>query len=325
MKRISSKEIASQLGKAEKVAIFGHVSPDIDCYGSAIGLKMGLECVGKEAFVYLSDKMPYNLIFLNNYGGFSEETDVKEVDLAVVLDCSSVNRVNSGEILKSYKKSGVKVILIDHHLPGNLLDFTDFGWQDETISSVSEMILAILRDLHAAIHKGIATYLLAGIEGDTSSFQNQNTTQSSFEASAYLMSKGARFGSIINNTINSKRNVNLIKLYGLVLERIVYNKKYKTATTYITLEDLKKYGLEEDASYGEMINFLNAIDGIKMIVLISERPNNELKVSLRTRDEHINVQILASALGGGGHAKASGFSLTGQITTEQGRIKISCV
>ncbi len=325
MKRIDAKEIAEQLKKAKKVAIFGHVSPDTDCYGSAVGLKMGLESKGKEVFVYLPEEMPYNLVFLNNYGSFQEEKAAKDADLAVVLDCSSVSRAHSADMLKYYKNTGVRVVLIDHHLPGDLLTFADMGWQDEKISSVSEMILAILRDMQTDIRKGIATYLLAGIEGDTSSFQNQNTTQSSFEAAAYLMSKGARFGSIINNTINSKKNLGLIKLYGLVLERVVYNKKYKTAATYITLDDLKKYGLDEDASYGEMTNFLNTIDGIKMIVLITEKVDNELKVSLRTRDDKVNVQTLASALGGGGHAKASGFSLKGRIANENGKIKICCL
>ncbi len=325
MKRVNSSEIAEQLKRAQKVAIFGHVSPDTDCYGSAIGLKMGLESEDKEAYVYLPEEMPYNLVFLNNYGSFQEEKAAKDADLAVVLDCSSVSRAHSADMLKYYKNTGVRVVLIDHHLPGDLLTFADMGWQDEKISSVSEMILAVLKEMRVNIQKGIATYLLAGIEGDTSSFQNQNTTQSSFEAAAYLMSKGARFGSIISNTINSKRNLNLIKLYGLALERVIYNKKYKTATTYITLEDLKKYELDEDGSYSEMINYLNTVNGIKMIVLITEKSDNELKVSLRTRDDGVNVQVLAKALGGGGHAKASGFSLKGRIANENGKIKICCL
>ncbi len=324
MKRVSARIIAEVLDNAERVAIFGHVQPDSDCYGSAVGLKIGLESAGKKAFVYLPDDLPYNLAFLNGFAVFGEEKMMQNVDAVVIVDSASLGRIHAREILENYKQKGIQTILLDHHLASDLINFADIGWQDEKVSSVSEMVLAVLKEMNATIQKDIATYLLAGIEGDTGSFQNQNTTKDSFEDAAYLMSKGARFRSIIANAVNSKRNINLIKLYGLALERVVYNKKYKTAATYVTLQDLKNYGLEEEASYSEMINFLNTIGGIKMIVLITEREEGVLKVSLRTRDDHVNVQRLANAFGGGGHIKASGFSLSGKIVSENGRVKISC-
>lgn len=322
VQKINSKEISQKLKEAKNVAIFGHILPDSDCYGSAIGLKCALESMGKKTFVYLPDKLPYFLEFLNNYKTFSQEKEYKSVDIAIVVDSSSIKRVVSSESLIQMKENNVPVILIDHHLSGDLLDFADFTWQDTGVSSVSEMILEIVRNMNVKINKDIATPLLTGIEGDTGSFQHQNTTENSFETAAYLMSKGARFKSVIDNTVNAKRDINIIKLYGIALERLIYNKKYKTATTYITLKDLKKYGFE-GRSGSEIINFLNIIEGVKMIFLISERDEENIKVSLRTSDEKIDVQQLASRFGGGGHVKASGFTIRGKIVNINGRVKIT--
>lgn len=319
---VSHKEIAESLKEARKVAIFGHVSPDSDCYGSTLSLMIALESLGKEAFVYLPDEFPYYLTYLKNHNAFKQEKDFQFVDAAVIMDSSSVNRVVSSDVLARMKEKNIPIYLVDHHISGDLSDFADYAWQDNEISSVSEMVLEIIKDMGVKIKKDIATLLLSGIEGDTGSFQHQNTTQNSLKDAAYLMLKGARFKSIIDNAFNSKKEINIIKIYGLVLERLIYNKKYQTATTYITLADMDKYGIGEESGSG-IINFLNIIEGVKMVVLITEMDDNAIKVSLRTSDENVDVQKLASYVGGGGHVKASGFTVKGKIIVENGQVQVA--
>lgn len=320
-KMVSSSQIAEEIKKARKVAVFGHVLPDSDCYGSVFGMKIGLESIGKKVFAYLDVRVPYDLVFLKDYGDILVEKEAKEVDLVLIFDTSSVDRVESNNILNAYKQKGIPIFLVDHHLEGDLAEYSDFVWEDSKMSSTSEMALSILKDLNVPIKKDLATFLLTGIEGDTGSFQHQSTTKESMEAAAYLLSKGARFRSVVDNAVNSKRDLDILKLYGLAMERIIYNKEYGVITTYLTLEDMKKFGLNGESPSG-VINFLNIIEGAKILVTITEMEGGNLKISLRTRDEKVNVQKLASFLGGGGHIKASGFTTKGKIELKDGKVKI---
>ena len=55
-----------------------------------------------------------------------------------------------------------------------------------------------------------------------------------------------------------------------------------------------------------------------MVVLITEEMRGEIKVSLRTRNEGVNVASLATCLGGGGHNKAAAFKTRGKIINSEG-------
>jgi phosphoesterase RecJ-like protein len=62
-----------------------------------------------------------------------------------------------------------------------------------------------------------------------------------------------------------------------------------------------------------LTNFLNALDHADIIMVLTEMNNGEIKGSLRTTKDHINVNTLAQKLGGGGHPKASGFTIKGSF------------
>lgn len=318
--KVSHKEIAEALKGAHSVAIFGHILPDGDCYGSVFALKMAMESLEKQAFSYISEDIPEFLSFLEDYESLKSQKEFYPADLVIILDSSDIKRTENQNLLYKYKENGTKIYLVDHHTLGDFVDFVDFIWQDTKKSSASEMILDILRAMDLKIKKEVATLLLTGIETDTSSFQNQNTTTESLEAAAFLMSRGARHTRIINNTFHIK-DMDTIKLYGLVLERLVYNKKYGTILGYLTQKDIKSVGAEGDFSSG-IANYLNTIEDVKVIIFITEKEEGVLKVSLRTRDEKVDVSNLAKAVGGGGHVKASGFTTKGKIIIEDGQVQV---
>lgn len=313
-KRADSEQISNIIKSAKSIAVFGHVSPDGDCFGSAWGMKLALESLGKKVFSYLPDEIPENLSFLKNYGRVQAQDCFVPADFVVVLDSSNVKRVEKHELLHQYREDGALICLIDHHTAGDLIGFSDIVWQDTDKSSTSEMVLDILKNMNVHFDKDIATLLLTGIETDTSSFQNQNTKAQTFEDAAFLMSKGARMPQIVNNTFHAK-DIDTVRLYGLVLEKLVFNEKYRTVTGYLTQEDICKLGIKGDVSAG-VANYLNTIEGAKMVIFITETEDGYLKVSLRTRDENVDVSVLARAFGGGGHVKASGFTVKGSFAQD---------
>lgn len=305
-------EIAEKVRQSSHVALMGHIGGDTDCYGSLFGLKLGLELLGKKVDIISTEDFPESLDFLFFYYT-SEISDkyIPGVDLLILLDSPEVKRLVAPEIAKQYKVGGTKILQLDHHLAGDLPDFVDISYIDIHACAVSEIVFNLLQSLNVTIDKNIATCLLAGIIGDTSSFQNQNTTKECFAASSELMKRGARQRTIVNNMFGGKE-VDTLKVWGLAMERLSVNERLHAVSTYLTYDDIVSFGLSPEATNG-IINFLNSVKGAKMVMLLTEREKGTIKVSLRTRDERVDVAKIARQLGGGGHVKAAAFSIPGSL------------
>ena len=83
--------------------------------------------------------------------------------------------------------------------------------------------------------------------------------------------------------------------------------------TYETQEDTKKYGQEgrdNDALYTLML----AVDGVEVVCFVRQETEHSCTIGLRSKDK-VDVSIVASRFGGGGHKNASGASTEGQVLT----------
>jgi len=61
---------------------------------------------------------------------------------------------------------------------------------------------------------------------------------------------------------------------------------------------------------------------VKAILVLQELSDNEIKGSLRATQSNLDVSKLARILGGGGHVKAAGFKINGQLTRRDDKWKI---
>jgi phosphoesterase RecJ-like protein len=304
--------ISNQIQNSHHIALMGHRGGDSDCYGAMFGLKLGLESLGKTVEIISTEDFPEGLSFLFYYfPGEIRGEYVPGVDLFIALDSSEVKRLVAPEIANTYKEDGTSIVHLDHHVPGDLEQFADSSYINMKVSSTSEIVYRLLVSLDVVFDKNMSTCLLAGIVGDTSSFQNQNTTGESFAIASELMKRGARLNSIIAHTFGGKE-VDVLKIWGLAMERLQVDQTYGVVTTYLMLEDVREYGLSPEAVSG-VVNFLNSIKGARVVALITEEEEGSIKVSLRTRDEHANVASIARQLGGGGHVKAAGFTFPGHL------------
>jgi len=306
------QDIAKQIQLAKHIVLMGHKGGDADCYGSMFGLKLGLETLGKKVDIISTEDFPDSLSFLFFYftGILKTEFD-PEADLFILLDGSDVGRMASPTIIDSYRKAGIPIAHLDHHTRGDLATYANYSFADEKACSTSEIVYDLLTQMGATLDKNCATCLLTGIVGDTSSFQNQNTTESCFAVASELMKRGARQRVITNHLFGGKE-VDSLKVWGLAMERLHLDKASGVVTTYLSHTDIDEFGLSLDVLSG-IVNFLNSIKGAKVVMLIAEEEVGTIKVSLRTRDEHINVASLARQFGGGGHVKAAGFSFPGSL------------
>ena len=60
-------------------------------------------------------------------------------------------------------------------------------------------------------------------------------------------------------------------------------------------------------------NFMNMLGEGHGALVLKEAEDGMIKGSFRTTHDHIDVSLIAKALGGGGHKKAAGFTIPGNI------------
>jgi len=311
----NSDQIIKLIEKSKNIVLMGHKDGDGDCFGAMIGLSYALTKIGKNVRLLSNENLPDYLQFLNHDGKIVFNDNYwDDADCLIILDTSGLNILSSPEIGNKYFESSATSVLIDHHTRGNVADRVDLAWVDQKYCSASEMVFELLKIMRVPFDPDIATALFTGIVTDTSSFQNQNTTAETFLAASELVKQGANLYEVIENNYYSKSPESL-KIRGLVLDRLIINKKYNAVISYVKNRDLVEYNIDSNAITGH-VDYLKKIKGVKLVVFIAEKEPGKIRVSLRTRDQSTDVAKIARALGGGGHVKAAGFLVDGRITNK---------
>ena len=115
-------DILKEIKKAETICILAHENPDGDAIGSSLGLYDVLTRMGKNTEVLMKN-VPETYCFLPGAQNIKEESTIENFDLAIVVDCPDLKRVNSG-LIPYFEKAKVKVEF-DHHMNNSM--FADYN------------------------------------------------------------------------------------------------------------------------------------------------------------------------------------------------------
>ncbi len=128
-------------------------------------------------------------------------------DYFVILDAPTLSSL--GRLYGENKEifQGVEIINIDRHFTN--VRFGSLNYVDTAVSSISEVVLGILRHLGVEIDSDIATNLYAGITAATSNFTAYNTKPETLEAAAFLLRKGAKKSVLSQKPTSSVQSANL--------------------------------------------------------------------------------------------------------------------
>ncbi len=316
------KEVNSVLLQSRNVLITAHKKPDTDALGSVFSLAQYLNFLGKKYLIFLDqyDNFYNNLPFLNFFDVLKDKDHIpwKEIDLAVVLDSGDLER--SGIVEKKENiPAHLNIVNIDHHISNNY--FGKINLVESSASSTTEILAKFFKNIGFKISKEVATALLAGILADTDNFSNKGTSRESFDVAADLLKQGANINKINHHNRNNHQ-LDALKLWGKLFQRLGKNKKYGSVYTVITKEELK-ISQEKKLSdkVEDLVNFLNNLKDSRFSMVLKEY-EDEIKVSLRTTKDNIDVSRLALFFGGGGHKKAAGFSIKGKLAKTKSGWKI---
>lgn len=298
------KSIANSIKKAEKIAIFGHISPDLDCFGSAFSLKQVLTTqLKKDVNVFVDGKIEdrYKKIFYpHDLDRF--EFNHTDYDLIIVVDTPNKNRVGKyAEEIVKHKN----VIRIDHHFDDKN-ELTKKYYLDKKSSSCSELIYEIIKLLVKKIDKLTATYLYAGLVGDTNSFKNNNVTTNSLKV-AYEMSLLGADLHLINDIFFRSQNDS----YWNVTKTIFDNAEFygEFGISGMTLKQLKKVESDGEGN-SRFATEIISLEKIKIGCIYTEQEPKKFYCSFRCISG-FDVSKIAAKFGGGGHKCAAGCLIMG--------------
>lgn len=305
------KQAGELIGRSGKILVVSHRKPDCDTLGAAIALKIYLSDLGKDVTLACVDRPSRDFTFLPHLDQFVNEFEAKSFDLIIIVDAGASYMTNFHLKYPDFFSCGVPIINIDHHATND--NFGMINIVDPQAASATLMIYKIFCFWGVEITEDIATCLLAGIYSDTGSFMHSNTSAEVYEVSGELLKVGARVCEI-NKALFKNNSVNTLRLWGKVLENTFVTEE-NVVMSVLSEEDFLKIGARPENLSGA-IDYLNMVPGTKFAVLVNEDRQGNVKGSFRTRSQDIDLSRIAGVFGGGGHPKASGFSLPGKLVKE---------
>ena len=303
----SVQQIAERIKSVKKVAIFTHQRPDGDALGCSLALSLALDFLNIKNEIFDESPMPSNLKFLPNLERVKNKlTD--EYDLYIALDCADLSRLGTFSV--PFEKAGRKfsnTVNIDHHISNPM--YARYNFVRNCASNCLNVAL-LIDALGVPITKEIAEYLLTGLLTDSGNFSHDDVNEECLLLGARLVSAGADIRSL-NYELFKKQPKARAKLYGEVMSKIRYFNEDKFAVIVITLDAMERAGADSGMTEG-FVDFPLNVDTVEVAASIMEVKKGQYRISLRSKT-YADVSKIAGVYGGGGHVRASGCMLFGDI------------
>ncbi|MGQ9462118.1 MAG: DHH family phosphoesterase [Candidatus Fervidibacter sp.] len=298
------RKLVQCLKSSDEIVVASHIGPEGDAIGSAIALAIGLEKLGKNVEVVFHSGVPKRYSFLPGAEKVKRQPTLQP-SLLVLVDCADLDRADIPESLRESAKS---VIIIDHHPKvQNRNERNWIMWVQPEVAATGEMVAALLKTLKVPMALEIATCLYAAIISDTGVFRFRNTRPETLRSAASLLEHGIDPQELAYRVMEV-RSFAATKLLGRMLGKAKFDPKFGLCWSVLTRKDFALTGtIDEDTE--NFVNFLGAVDGAKVAILFREIEPRYIRVSLRSKDEGINVAEIARQFGGGGHPAAAGCRL----------------
>lgn len=287
------------------VGISGHVRPDGDCVGSTLAVYNYIQQYYPEIEVDLYlEHFPDVFHFLKNADKVHHDSEADKVfDLFLVLDCGDVDRLGANV---KYYNAAKSTVCIDHHISNS--SFADDNYIFPDASSTCELVFELMEENR--ITKEIAECLYTGMVHDTGIFQYSCTSAKTMNIGGILMEKGIDYPKIVDETFYTK-TYDQNRILGQALLKSQLYLDAKVIVTYLTQEEMKEFHCTPKMLDG-IVNQLRVTKGTEVAVFLYQNEDGSYKASFRVNGE-CNVAEIAQHFGGGGHVKAAGCNIKGEI------------
>ena len=297
---IGFSEAETFLRNCKDAVIITHMNPDGDCIGAGFAMKDILEQLGIRSRVVCHDDFPKRFEFLTE-GGAGEDFEPQTIISVDVAD---------NKLMGKYQEIyGDRVQLcIDHHVSNK--NYAEKTLLRADAAAACEVIYNLAEFMGLTITKHCAMCLYTGIATDSGCFKYACTTPGTHEIAAHIMRGYDIDFARINRYMFDVKSVGRVKLESRLNEMLETYLDGRLCIIAVTRDMMSELGVSEDELEGFApltIQYENAEVGI----FIRQRAD-DYKCSFRSADS-VNVSEICEALGGGGHAKAAGCNVSGNL------------
>lgn len=312
LSRVKVKQVAEMLQKRleddeiKNVIIYGHNFADLDAIGSALGLAQIAKTYGKEVYIQnvnwdkTTKEAMKNLFSKEEMSSmFIKPSKAKRLTMAkstvvIITDVAEANRTENPDALA--KANSSNIFVFDHHRVGKLDKkiLTTNIYTDTTASSASEIVTEVLQFMKKTIklNRSTAQMMLNGIYLDTMQFQ-KTTSSRTFQAAATLENFGAQVSVSIDTLKMTEDDEQIIR-------KITEHVREVKPGYYIASYQGEVPGDIISKAADEILR----TQGRKAAFVVAKIPGSK-EFKLSARGIETNVQIIAEAVGGGGHFGAA--------------------
>ena len=286
------------LRNCKDAVILIHQNPDGDCIGAGFGLKDILTELGVRSRVVCHDEIPSRYDFITSVG-LGEECEPQTVIAVDIADNKLMGRYNEvyGERVQ---------LCIDHHISNK--DYAEKTLLRGNAAAACEVIYDLAKYMGVKITEHCAACLYTGIATDSGCFKYDCTTPRSHEIAAEMMRCYNINFARINRYMFDVKSAGRMKLESRITEIM---ETYLGGKLNITKQIAEDMGIDMDELEG-FAPITIQLEKSEVGIFIRER-DNDFKCSFRSAND-VNVSQICQTLGGGGHAKAAGCSMTGELS-----------
>jgi len=308
------KQAADFFRDHDNFLLLCHEKPDGDALGCVLGAAHVLQQLGKTFTLVNDDPIPQRFHFLPMSDRFLETDEVEQqFDVVIALDCGDRRRLGRAEKLLA---PGARLLNIDHHITNDY--FGTDNLVDLEAAATCQIVYKIAQELGLQLDVATGTCLYTGLATDTGCFRYSNTTEEVLMIAAALLRVGVTPYEIVDQAMETMTwpQVVLIRESLSTLER---DETGQVAWVTIPRTVLERIEGSDDDSDG-IVNYPRNIQGVEVGILFREaKVPGKVKVSLRSK-YHIDVGAIAVELGGGGHARAAGATVEGELEAVKTRV-----
>lgn len=313
--RIKAYAFRELIEASDRVIIMGHIRPDLDSLGAAVGIYSSVNQLGKSVNIVMDEvtsainilhkRLVEDDIYPEDLFVTGEDASEIMTDntLLVVVDVNRPSYTECPELLEQTER----VVVFDHHrvslesIKNPVLSYVE-PYASSTCEMVTEILMYILDKVR--LEPVEADAILAGITVDTKNFVVK-TGVKTFEAAAFLKRNGAditRVRNLLKSDMASyKARAITVKDCKIYKEQVAIS---------ISPTDVENPTLVAAQAADELLN----IAGIQASFVLSNI-DDVIYISARSL-ETINVQLIMEAFGGGGHLSVAGAQIS-KLTEEQ--------
>jgi bifunctional oligoribonuclease and PAP phosphatase NrnA len=296
--------------------VASHVNPDGDGLASMLACGRILRSLGKQVWLVADGFLSPRYAYLPQIASVVPYREGLEAELPVAnvitVDVPTLSRL---ERVARLVPRDATILKIDHHPSDD--HFGRFNYVDTDVSSTAELVYRLCVSLEIPFDAALGTWIYTGIAFDTGRFRFSSTTSNALIIAGEMVRAGANPQLIAEQLFYEYRPTTL-SLLAATLQSLECVLNGRVAVLTLDYAQLGQARYRDEDADG-FVDYAVSLQGVEVALFLREHEPGQVRVSLRAKHD-FDVRAVAEAFGGGGHRKAAGARMSGNIQEVKARL-----